>query len=238
MRVSPRRSLARRSGAPSCDRSKMYVARSRCACCAADQRLRCVHGRLLPLPLLVLGVLADHPHDTPASDDATLVTNLSDRCPNLHTCALLRVSPASVGSRHTGQNVRPVIGNQHRVLEVGRERAVSRARRPLVVVHPDVRTAHVHHGLDCKHHSRQQPRASPRLAEVRNLRRLVRCDPPWPTNWRTPRNHARHVCTACPTSTAGCPAPPCSIPRTAARREHNSCVRGGSVPSTDRDRHR
>jgi hypothetical protein len=38
----------------------------------------------LPLALLVLCVLADHPHDTFARDDLAFNANLLDRCPNLH----------------------------------------------------------------------------------------------------------------------------------------------------------
>jgi hypothetical protein len=39
---------------------------------------------LLTLTLLVLGVLADHPHYSLAMDDLALVANLLNRCPDLH----------------------------------------------------------------------------------------------------------------------------------------------------------
>src|SRR5207253_5916124 len=38
----------------------------------------------LPLPLLVLGVVADHPDSAVALDDLAAVTHLLDRCSHLH----------------------------------------------------------------------------------------------------------------------------------------------------------
>jgi hypothetical protein len=39
---------------------------------------------LLALTLLVLGVLADDPHDTLAADDLALVADLSNACSDFH----------------------------------------------------------------------------------------------------------------------------------------------------------
>src|SRR5664279_6619880 len=44
--------------------------------------------RALTLALLVLRVLADHPNHPTAVDDFALVTNLLNRCPNLHLLLL------------------------------------------------------------------------------------------------------------------------------------------------------
>src|SRR5277367_3581008 len=38
----------------------------------------------LPLPLLVLLIRTDHPHDAAAADDLAFVANLLDRCPDFH----------------------------------------------------------------------------------------------------------------------------------------------------------
>jgi hypothetical protein len=40
--------------------------------------------RDLPLPLLVLLVGTDHPHDAATADNLALVANLLDRCPDFH----------------------------------------------------------------------------------------------------------------------------------------------------------
>jgi hypothetical protein len=41
------------------------------------------------LPLLVLGILAQHPHHTLATNHFAFVTDLLDRCSNLHGCSCL-----------------------------------------------------------------------------------------------------------------------------------------------------
>src|SRR5208283_5914320 len=50
--------------------------------------MRAIGFPLLPLPLLVLGVGADHPHHALAVDDLALVTNLFNRRPDFHRSAL------------------------------------------------------------------------------------------------------------------------------------------------------
>ena len=64
----------------------------------------------LALPLLMLGVLADHPHHPTAMDDLTLVTYLFDRCPNFHNLSpqLARAEPllVAVNNPAAGQIVR------------------------------------------------------------------------------------------------------------------------------------
>ena len=45
---------------------------------------------LLPLPLLVLGVGADHPHHALAVDDLAVITHLLDRSPYFHCRSPLR----------------------------------------------------------------------------------------------------------------------------------------------------
>src|SRR5262245_2834566 len=53
---------------------------------------------LLALPLLVLGVLADHADDPSPADDPALVAHLADRRPDLHLALPARVSTSGSAS--------------------------------------------------------------------------------------------------------------------------------------------
>ena len=52
----------------------------------------------LALALLMLRVLADHPHHTAAMDDLALVTNLLYRCTYLHNDKPLNLSTRKLGA--------------------------------------------------------------------------------------------------------------------------------------------
>src|SRR6266436_10203453 len=70
------------------------------------------------------------------------------------------------------QNPRPVGGNRHRVLEVGRRAAVRRFRHPLIP-HPHFRASRVDHRLDGDHHTLLQPRAASLVTVVRQVGLVV-----------------------------------------------------------------
>ncbi len=65
-------------------------------------------NRFLPLPLFVLWIFADHPNDSFASNDLTLVTNLFDRSPDFHRfCPMVltwswNVFPPPFSNLHVG----------------------------------------------------------------------------------------------------------------------------------------
>src|ERR1700752_4734231 len=59
------------------------------------------------------------------------------------------------------------------MLEVRREAAVARDRRPTVFLELDLRAADVHHRLDGEHHALAQPNAAIGLSEVGHLRILM-----------------------------------------------------------------
>src|SRR5579863_102949 len=54
------------------------------------------------------------------------------------------------------QNSCPGRGHRHRVLEMSTHASVAGHCRPAVAEHPDIRTAGVHHRLDCNHHAGAQ----------------------------------------------------------------------------------
>src|SRR5262249_49874937 len=72
----------------------------------------------------------------------------------------------------TGQNPGPIRCNCDGVLEMRGRAPVRRFRRPLIA-HPNIRTARVHHRLDCDYHSFLQSSAAPRLAIIRQVRLVV-----------------------------------------------------------------
>src|SRR5512147_181106 len=60
-----------------------------------------------------------------------------------------------------GENIRPVLRDGHRVLEVGRQGPVGGHGRPAILQHLDVRPPCVDHRLDRKDHARFQNRPPP-----------------------------------------------------------------------------
>jgi hypothetical protein len=58
---------------------------------------------LLALPLLVLGVVADHPHDTFAADDLALVADLSNAGSDFH-CSSWRRCGSRLAERQPGDD--------------------------------------------------------------------------------------------------------------------------------------
>src|SRR3970282_1818457 len=78
---------------------------------------------LLALPLLVLGVLADHAHDPSSAHDHALVTHLADRRPDLHLSPHAP-SEAPGLARHAREHLGLSLGDEYRVLKVRRNRAV------------------------------------------------------------------------------------------------------------------
>ena len=71
------------------------------------------------------------------------------------------------------ENLAPLARHHDGVLEVRRQAAVPRHRRPPVGQHLHVRLARVDHRLDREHHAFRQPRAPSTWAVVRDLRLLV-----------------------------------------------------------------
>src|SRR5262245_61847917 len=96
----------------------------------------------LPLALLVPGVLALHPDHSLAPDDLALPAD------GLHGCSYLHaMSPMPVRSG-PAQAIWTVCRDGNGVLEVCGETAVTRGRRPAVVLQVDLGPTGVHHRLD------------------------------------------------------------------------------------------
>src|SRR6188474_2506108 len=74
---------------------------------------------------------------------------------------------------HPREHFATIGRDRNRVLEMRRQAAIRRYRRPAVFQYSDARIADVHHRLDCQHHTLGEPRAAAWLSVVRNLRLFV-----------------------------------------------------------------
>src|SRR5690242_5906271 len=113
----------------------------------------------------MLGGLADDADDALALDYLALHTDLLHRCTNLHSSLPLKTYCRSL-FLDLRKYERTVIGDRHRVLEVGREPAVAGDRRPTVLQNLYVVTFFVDHRLDGKHHADLEPGSLAGSAEV------------------------------------------------------------------------
>src|SRR6185295_12521379 len=72
-------------------------------------------------------------------------------------------------SSGSGQNKRPVLGDGHRMLEMGREATIPRNRRPAIIFDDHLVGPGVHHGLDGHHQPHREALPLAGLAVVRDV---------------------------------------------------------------------